>query len=64
MVYVMAVVAILAIAFVVWRVRLIGVKPRSGTADEDATDRRPRPPSDPDRPVPGSAPHRHDQGQP
>ncbi len=64
MVYVMAVLAILAIAFVVWRLRLVGVKPRSGAADEDVTSRDPHPPADPDEPIPGSAEHRHDQGQP
>jgi len=32
--------------------------------DEDVTDRGPRPPAHPDRPVPGSAPQRESHGQP
>ncbi len=64
MIYIVAVLAIAAIAFAVFRLTLVGRPQPKGTADEDVTSTRQPPPAHPDVDVPGSDRHRADHDQP
>lgn len=63
MMYILAVLAIAALAFLVFRLTLIGRSQPKGTADEDVTGTGTTPPAHPTADLPGSDRHRaaHDK---
>lgn len=64
MVYIVAVLAIAAIAFAIFRLTLVGRAQPEGTADEDVTSTGHTPPAHPIDDVPGSDRHRAEHDKP